>query len=87
MAEEIKKKMFVFEDIVLLDDKAIQKTLRELDNADLAKALKAVDTEVQDKIYRNMSKRAAALLREDMEFMGQFASKMLKKLSRKLYII
>lgn len=70
LAEEIKKKMFVFEDIVLLDDKAIQKTLRELDNQDLAKALKAVDTEVQEKIFRNMSKRAAALLREDMEFMG-----------------
>ena len=42
----------------------------ELDNQDLAKALKAVDTEVQEKIFRNMSKRAAALLREDMEFMG-----------------
>ncbi|MES0489511.1 MAG: flagellar motor switch protein FliG [Leptospirales bacterium] len=70
LAEEIKKKMFVFEDIVLLDDKAIQKTLRELDNQDLAKSLKAVDTEVQEKIFRNMSKRAAALLREDMEFMG-----------------
>ena len=70
LAEEIKKKMFVFEDIVLLDDKAIQKTLRELDNQDLAKALKAVDTEVQEKIFRNMSKRAAALLREDMDFMG-----------------
>ena len=70
LAEEIKKKMFVFEDIVLLDDKAIQKVLRELDNQDLAKALKAVDTEVQEKIFRNMSKRAAALLREDMEFMG-----------------
>ncbi len=70
LAEEIKKKMLVFEDVVLLDDKAIQKTLRELDNQDLAKALKAVDTEVQEKIFRNMSKRAASLLREDMDFMG-----------------
>lgn len=70
LAEEIKKKMFVFEDIVLLDDKAIQKVMRELDTQDLAKSLKAVDTEVQEKIFRNMSKRAANLLREDMEFMG-----------------
>ena len=62
--------MFVFEDIVLLDDRAIQKVLREVDSQELAKALKAVDTEVQDKIFRNMSKRASALLKEDMEFMG-----------------
>jgi len=44
--------------------------IREVDTTELAKALKAVDTEVQDKIFRNMSKRAAALLKEDMEFMG-----------------
>ena len=76
--------MFVFEDIVLLDDKAIQKTLRELDNSDLAKALKAVDTEVQDKIYRNMSKRAAALLREDMEFMGPVRLKDVEEAQQKI---
>jgi flagellar motor switch protein FliG len=70
LAEEIKKKMFVFEDIVLLDDRAIQRVLREVDNQELAKALKSVDQDVQDKIFRNMSKRAASLLREDMEFMG-----------------
>jgi len=70
LAEEIKKRMFVFEDIVLLDDRAIQKVMREVDNTDLAKALKSVDTEVQDKIFKNMSKRAANLLREDMDFMG-----------------
>lgn len=70
LAEEIKKRMFVFEDIVLLDDRAIQKVMREVDNTDLAKALKSVDAEVQDKIFKNMSKRAANLLREDMDFMG-----------------
>jgi len=70
LAEEIKKKMFVFEDIVLLDDRSIQKVLREVDTQELAKALKGVDPEVQDKIFRNMSKRAASLLKEDMEFMG-----------------
>lgn len=70
LAEEIKKRMFVFEDIVLLDDRSIQKVLREVETQDLAKALKGVDPEVQEKIYRNMSKRAASLLREDMDFMG-----------------
>ncbi|MBN8217160.1 MAG: flagellar motor switch protein FliG [Spirochaetes bacterium] len=70
LAEEIKKRMFVFEDIVLLDDKSIQKVLREVDNNELAKALKSVDDEVKEKIFRNMSKRAVTLLREDMEFMG-----------------
>ena len=84
LAEEIKKKMFVFEDIVLLDDKAIQKTLRELDNQDLAKALKSVDTEVQEKIYRNMSKRAASLLREDMEFMGPVRLKDVEEAQQKI---
>ena len=84
LAEEIKKKMFVFEDIVLLDDKAIQKTLRELDNQDLSKALKAVDTEVQDKIFRNMSKRAASLLREDIEFMGPIRLKDVEDAQQKI---
>ncbi len=84
LAEEIKKKMFVFEDIVLLDDKAIQKTLRELDNQDLAKALKAVDTDVQDKIFKNMSKRAASLLREDMEFMGPIRLKDVEEAQQKI---
>ncbi|HPN11284.1 MAG TPA: flagellar motor switch protein FliG [Spirochaetota bacterium] len=70
LAEEIKKRMFVFEDIVLLDDRSIQKVLREVENQELAKALKGVDAEVQEKIYQNMSKRASALLREDMDFMG-----------------
>ncbi len=70
LAEEIKKRMFVFEDIVLLDDRSIQKVLREVDTQDLAKALKGVDSEVQEKIFRNMSKRASSLLREDMDFMG-----------------
>ncbi|HOF00773.1 MAG TPA: flagellar motor switch protein FliG [Spirochaetota bacterium] len=70
LAEEIKRRMFVFEDIVLLSDKDIQKVLREVDTTELAKALKGVNSEVQDKIFRNMSKRAASVLREDMDFMG-----------------
>lgn len=70
LAEEIKKRMFVFEDIVLLDDKSIQKVLREVENSELAKALKVVGEEVREKIYKNMSKRAVSMLKEDMDFMG-----------------
>ncbi|RMH56220.1 MAG: flagellar motor switch protein FliG [Candidatus Hydrogenedentota bacterium] len=70
LAEEIKKRMFVFEDITLLTDRDIQQVMREVDTKELALALKAVDDAVKDKIFNNMSKRAAAMLREDMEFMG-----------------
>ncbi len=84
LAEEIKKRMFVFEDIVMLDDRAIQKVLREVDQQELAKALKAVDTEVQDKIFRNMSKRAASMLKEDMEFMGPVRLKDVEESQQKI---
>jgi len=87
LAEEIKKRMFVFEDIVMLDDKAIQKVLREVDTQELSKALKSVDSEVQDKIFRNMSKRAASLLKEDMEFMGPTGGKMWRKPSRRSLLL
>ena len=87
LAEEIKKRMFVFEDIVLLDDRAIQKVLREVDTAELAKALKAVDSEVQDKIYRNMSKRAATLLKEDMDYMGPIRLKDVEESQQKIVSI
>ncbi len=87
LAEEIKKRMFVFEDIVMLDDRAIQKVMREVDTNELAKALKAVDADVQDKIYRNMSKRAAALLKEDMEFMGPTRRKDVEEAQQKIVSI
>jgi flagellar motor switch protein FliG len=70
LADEVKKLMFVFEDVVLLDDGSIQKVLREVDNKELALALKGVTEEVQNRIYKNMSERAASMLKEDMEFMG-----------------
>ncbi len=87
LAEEIKKRMFVFEDIIMLDDKAVQRVMREVDNSELAKALKAVDTEVQEKIYRNMSKRAAALLKEDMDFMGPTRRKDVEEAQQKIVSI
>jgi flagellar motor switch protein FliG len=70
LADEIKKRMFVFEDIVTLDDRAVQLVLREVDNRELALALKMASEEVAQKIYRNMSKRAADMLQEDLEYLG-----------------
>ena len=70
LAEEIKKRMFVFEDIVLLDDRSLQLVLREVDSKELALALKASSGEVAEKIYKNMSKRASEMLREEIEYMG-----------------
>jgi len=70
LAEEIKKRMFVFEDIVMLDDRAIQRIMREVDSQELAKALKGTDAVVQNRIFKNMSKRAASILKEDMEYIG-----------------
>ena len=70
LAEEIKKLMFVFEDIVLLDDRSLQMVLREVDTKDLSLAMKATPQEVAEKIYKNMSKRAADMLREELEYMG-----------------
>lgn len=87
LAEEIKKRMFVFEDIVLLDDRAIQKVLREVDTGELAKALRGVEAEVQDKIFRNMSKRASSLLKEEMEYMGPVRLKDVEETQQKIVSI
>ena len=87
LAEEIKKRMFVFEDIIMLDDRSIQKVLREVNSEELAKALKIVDTEVQDKIFRNMSKRAAGMLKEEMEYMGPTRLKDVEEAQQKIVAI
>ncbi|WP_073089680.1 flagellar motor switch protein FliG [Thermosyntropha lipolytica] len=70
LAEEIKKLMFVFEDIVMLDNRSVQRVLREVESQDLALALKGASSEVAQKIFSNMSSRAAEMLKEDIEFMG-----------------
>jgi hypothetical protein len=70
LAEAIKNQTFVFEYIARLNNPAIQKILRETDSQDLAKALKAASPEVQSKIFKNISKHAAAMLKEEMEYMG-----------------
>jgi len=70
LAEEIKKHMFVFEDIVKIGDRDIQQVLRQVESAQLATALRNMKEEVQQKIFGNMSKRAADMLKEDMEYAG-----------------
>ena len=70
LAEEIKKRMFVFEDIVNIDNRSIQRIIRDIENADLQLALKVASEEVRDAIFKNMSKRMAETFKEEMEFMG-----------------
>ena len=84
LADEIRKKMFVFEDILLLDDRAIQRVLRDVDNNDLAIALKGANEEVQGTIFRNMSQRLAVMIKEDMEFMGPVRMKDVEEAQQKI---
>ena len=70
LAEEIKQLMFVFEDIILLDDRSVQLVVREVDTKELALAMTATNEEVTAKIYKNMSKRAADMLKEEISYMG-----------------
>lgn len=70
LAEEIKKRMFVFEDIVTLDNRAIQRVIREVENDDLRLSLKVASEEVKEVVFNNMSQRMADNFKEEMEFMG-----------------
>ena len=84
LADEIRKKMFVFEDILLLDDRAIQRVLRDVDNGDLEIAMKGSNEEVQNAIFNNMSKRLSAMIKEDMEFMGPVRMKDVEEAQQKI---
>ena len=70
LVEQIRRLMFVFEDILLVNDKGIQSVLKEVDNEELSLALKTASQELKDKIFKNMSERAAQLIAEDMQYMG-----------------
>jgi len=70
LVEQIRRLMFVFEDILLVNDKGIQSVLKEVDNEELSLALKTASQELKDKILKNMSERAAQLITEDMQYMG-----------------
>lgn len=70
LAEEIRKLMFTFEDLMYVDDKGIQNLLREVDNGKLVIAMKTAPDEIKQKLFKNMSNRAATLLKEDLEALG-----------------
>ncbi len=70
LAEQIRRLMFVFEDVILVNDKGVQAMLKEIDNSTLALALKTASEELKKKIFDNMSERAALLIQEEMEYMG-----------------
>jgi len=84
LAEEIKKRMFVFEDILTLDNRSVQRFLREVDNNQLAIALKGSTEEVQNKIFANMSKRMQEMIKEDIEFMGPVRLKDVEEAQQKI---
>lgn len=70
LSDEIRRRMFVFEDIIKLDDRSIQRILREVDSKDLTLALKGASEEVKNVIFKNMSKRASQIVKEELDFMG-----------------
>ena len=84
LADEIRKKMFVFEDILLLDDRAIQRVLRDVENSDLAMSLKGSNEQVQNAIFNNLSKRLVVMIKEDMEFMGPVRMKDVEEAQQKI---
>jgi flagellar motor switch protein FliG len=84
LADEIRKKMFVFEDILQLDDRAIQRVLRDVDNNDLGIALKGANEQVQNAIFNNLSKRLGVMIKEDMEFMGPVRMKDVEEAQQKI---
>ncbi|MBQ5431011.1 MAG: flagellar motor switch protein FliG [Lachnospiraceae bacterium] len=84
LAEEIRKKMFVFEDILLLDDRSIQRVLRDVDNADLGVALKGANEDVQNAIFKNLSSRLASMIQEDTEVMGPVRMKDVEEAQQKI---
>ncbi len=84
LADEIRRKMFVFEDILMLDNRAIQTVLRDVDNNELAIALKNANEDVQNIIFTNLSSRLAAMIKEDMEYMGPVRLKDVEEAQQKI---
>ena len=87
LAEEVKSRMFMFEDITLLEDKDVQLVLRQVDNADLAMALKGVNDEVRAKVTSNMSERAATTLLEDVELLGAVLLRQVEEAQQKVILV
>jgi len=79
--------MFVFEDIVFMEDRYVQMIIREIDSSDLALALKAASDEVKDKIMRNMSERASTMLQEELEYIGPVRLRQVEEAQMKIVAI
>lgn len=86
LAEEVKSRMFMFEDITLLEDKDVQLVLRQVDTSDLAMALKGVNDEVRTKVTSNMSERAATTLLEDVELLGAVLLRQVEEAQQKVIL-
>ncbi len=84
LATEIKNLMFVFEDVMLLDDRSMQRVLKEIDTKELSMALKGASEELQDKFFRNMSSRASEMIREEMEYMGPIRLKDVEEVQQRI---
>lgn len=84
LAEGVRELMFVFEDIITLEDRAIQRILREVETKDLAMSLKGTKEDVKEKIFKNMSERAQAMLRDEMEYMGPVRAREVQELQSKI---
>lgn len=87
LAEEVRRMMFLFEDIVNLDDKSVQQVLREVEGKELGLALKGTNDEVQGKIFKNMSQRAAENVKEDLQFMGPVRVKQVEEAQQKIVAV
>ncbi len=87
LTEEIRKRLFVFEDIITLDDQSIRRILRDVDLKDLAMALKGANEEVAEKIYRNISQRAGEMLREDLELLGPVRVRDVEEQQQKIVLV
>lgn len=84
LAEEVRELMFVFEDIITLDDRSIQRILREVETKDLAMSLKGTKEDVKEKIFKNMSERAQQMLRDEMEYMGPVRAREVQEIQTKI---
>ncbi|GHV30445.1 flagellar motor switch protein FliG [Synergistales bacterium] len=84
LAEEIKKRLFMFDDIGGLDDRSLQRILRDVDTKDLGLALKGASEDLRQKFFKNMSKRGADMLKEDMDFMGPVRVRMVEEAQQKI---
>ncbi|MEW5768001.1 MAG: flagellar motor switch protein FliG [bacterium] len=87
LAEQVRKKIFLFEDILLLDDRSVQTVLRDVDSSDLPVALKGATEEIQEKIFKNMAQRAAQMVKDELSFLGAVRPKDIEEAQQKIIAV